>query len=164
VCTLSAVSTLSPPSGSGTKSGSCPCAGLCTSTPTHAKVKRYPKLCHPACPGKPWGVPRRDLVNPWGLAPRPSLMRRAVGSIRAADKRIDCDQGRREAGDGTDTECPARAEVVGNPTDDRSADWGSPECTCRVMARRGVTGFRRHPFLKYLCARSDHVAAGRQAR
>lgn len=55
-------------------------------------------------------------------------MRRAVGSIGAADQRIDCDQGRREAGDGTDTECPARAEVVGNPTDDRSADRGSPEC------------------------------------
>ncbi len=46
----------------------------------------------------------------------------------SAGQNVGCDQGSGEARPGPDTECPARTEVVGNPTDDRCADWCSAEC------------------------------------
>ena len=46
----------------------------------------------------------------------------------SAGQNVGSDQGSGEARPGPDTERPARTEVVGNPTDDRCADWCSPEC------------------------------------
>ena len=55
-----------------------------------------------------------------------------------AGENVDCDQGSGEARPGADTERPARAEVVGNPTNDRCADWRSPKCNANPQGHHSA--------------------------
>src|ERR1019366_1797526 len=48
--------------------------------------------------------------------------------LLSVGQNVDCDQGGGEARNRANTERPARTELVGHPTDDRSANRCSPEC------------------------------------